>query len=121
MVVKNGTGRNAEAPGYMVGGKTGTADKVVKGIYSKTDVISSFIGVFPMNSPRYLVLVQLDEPKGIKESHYYRTGGWTAAPVVGQVISKVAPLLGIPPIETKSNSIINVSSPSTERQKITMN
>jgi cell division protein FtsI (penicillin-binding protein 3) len=121
MVVKNGTGRNAEAPGYMVGGKTGTADKVVDGIYSKTDVVSSFIGVFPMNSPRYLVLVQLDEPKGIKESHYYRTGGWTAAPVVGQVISKVAPLLGIPPIETKSNSIINVSSPSTERQKITMN
>ena len=73
-----------------------------------------------MNAPRYIILVQLDEPKGIKESHGYRTGGWTAAPVVGQVISKVAPLLNITPIDNKLSSIINVSSPGPERQKRTM-
>tara|TARA_Y100000994_G_scaffold244978_1_gene245792 strand:+ start:847 stop:2544 length:1698 start_codon:yes stop_codon:yes gene_type:complete len=120
MVVENGTGRNAEAPGYMVGGKTGTADKQGDGGYKTAKVISSFIGVFPMNAPRYIILVQLDEPKGIKESHGYRTGGWTAAPVVGQVISKVAPLLNITPIDNKLSSIINVSSPGPERQKRTM-
>jgi len=120
MVVENGTGRNAEAPGYMVGGKTGTADKSGDGGYKTNNVISSFIGAFPMNAPRYIILVQLDEPKGIKESHGYRTGGWTAAPVVGQVISKVAPLLNITPIDNKLSPIINVSSPSPERQKRTM-
>ena len=120
MVVENGTGRNAEAPGYMVGGKTGTADKSGDGGYKTNNVISSFIGAFPMNAPRYIILVQLDEPKGIKESHGYRTGGWTAAPVVGQVISKVAPLLGITPINNKSNSIINVSSSGVEIKKRTM-
>jgi cell division protein FtsI (penicillin-binding protein 3) len=99
LVVENGTGRNADAPGYLVGGKTGTAEKPGKGGYKRKALISSFIGVFPMNAPRYVVMAQLDEPKGIKESYGFATGGWTAAPVVGEVISQVAPLLGIAPID----------------------
>lgn len=99
LVVENGTGRNADAPGYLVGGKTGTAEKPGKGGYKRKALISSFIGVFPMNAPRYVVMAQLDEPKGIKESYGYATGGWTAAPVVGKVISQVAPLLGLAPID----------------------
>jgi len=105
LVVENGTGRNADAPGYLVGGKTGTADKQVDGRYKSNALISSFIGAFPMNAPRYVVMVHLDEPKGIKESYGYATAGWTAAPVVGRVISQIAPLFGIAPVDESAPEI----------------
>jgi cell division protein FtsI (penicillin-binding protein 3) len=105
LVVENGTGRNADAPGYLVGGKTGTADKQVDGRYKSNALISSFIGAFPMNAPRYVVMVHLDEPKGIKESYGYATAGWTAAPVVGRVISQIAPLFGIVPVDESAPEI----------------
>ncbi|MHA1566622.1 MAG: peptidoglycan D,D-transpeptidase FtsI family protein [Alphaproteobacteria bacterium] len=105
LVVEDGTGRNAAAPGYVVGGKTGTADKPLDGRYAKKAVISSFAAVFPANAPRYVVVVMLDEPKGIKESFGFATAGWTAAPVVAQVITQAAPILGVSPVDEEATEI----------------
>ncbi len=92
-----GSGGKAEAPGYLVGGKTGTAEKTTGRRYSTNANFSSFMGAFPMNNPRYMVFVMLDEPQGNASTHGYRTGGWTAAPVVGRVISQMGPLYAMPP------------------------
>jgi cell division protein FtsI (penicillin-binding protein 3) len=97
LVVTKGTGKKADAPGYRVGGKTGTAEKVVGGRYSKTLVITSFAGVFPMDEPRYAMVVMLDEPKGTAETFGFRTAGWNAAPIFGKVVSRIAPMLGVRP------------------------
>jgi len=105
LVVENGTGRNAAAEGYLVGGKTGTADKPKRGGYSQRSLISSFVGAFPMTEPRYVVLATLDEPQGNKRTHGYATGGWVAAPVVKRVIERAAPLLGVQPIDEKSPAV----------------
>ena len=96
-VVESGTGKNADVPGYDVGGKTGTAEKAVRGGYAKKSVLSSFIADFPTNDPRYCVLVMVDEPQGTKESHGFITGGWTAAPAVKRIIAAIAPLTGMEP------------------------
>jgi cell division protein FtsI (penicillin-binding protein 3) len=95
LVVTEGTGSKADVPGYEVGGKTGTAEKPVNGSYARHRLISSFAGVFPMSQPQYLVFVMIDEPKGTKASFGFATGGWTAAPAVGRVVSRIAPLLGV--------------------------
>lgn len=97
LVVTGGTGRKAEAPGYLIGGKTGTADKLTNGGYVSGAKISSFVGAFPINDPRYVVLALVDEPKGNKRTFNYATGGWVAAPVVGQVVERMAPMVGIAP------------------------
>ena len=96
-VVRDGTGKAANIEGYLVGGKTGTAEKQVAGRYDKDALISSFVGVFPMTEPRFVVLVVVDEPKGTKESFGYATGGWVAAPAVGRVIARMGPLFGLAP------------------------
>src|SRR5690606_19796254 len=75
LTVAGGTGGKAYAEGYDVGGKTGTAEKNVRGRYVKDKVIASFLGVFPMESPRYVVLAMVDEPHGIPETRGYVTGG----------------------------------------------
>lgn len=93
-----GTGKQADVPGYEVAGKTGTADKQQAGRYRKDSRISSFVGIFPASQPRYLVFVMLDEPKGIKETFNFATAGWTAAPTAGSVIRRIAPMLGVAPI-----------------------
>ena len=95
-VVSEGTGRKAAVPGYLVGGKTGTAEKAIGGRYKRDSMITSFVGVFPIDRPRYAVLTLLDEPKGTKETFGFATAGWTAAPVAGTVIERIAPFLGIP-------------------------
>ena len=97
LAVQNGTGRLADAPGYLVGGKTGTADKLNGRRYTGDARIASFVGAFPMDRPRYVVFAMLDEPKGTKATHGYATGGWVAAPVVRRVIERMGPLLGIQP------------------------
>jgi cell division protein FtsI (penicillin-binding protein 3) len=99
LVVMKGTAKSAEVSGYMVGGKTGTADKNVGGHYSKDARLASFIGVFPANAPRYIVFALLDDPKGNAKTYGFATGGWTAAPAVGRVISQIGPLLDLPPID----------------------
>jgi len=87
----------AEAGGYYPGGKTGTAEKVINGRYSKTKLLTTFTGVFPMDDPRYLVLVMLDEPQAVQGTYGFATAGWNASPTTGKIISRVAPLLGIMP------------------------
>ena len=96
-VVESGTGKYADVPGYEVGGKTGTAEKAVRGGYAKKSVLSSFIADFPTSDPRYVVLVMIDEPQGTQESHGAITGGWTAAPAVRRIIAAIAPLTGMEP------------------------
>ncbi len=105
LVVKSGTGRKASADGYIVGGKTGTADKAKRGGYSRRALISSFVGAFPMTEPRYVVLATLDEPQGNKNTHGYATGGWVAAPVVRRVIERAAPLLRVHPSDEQSPAV----------------
>ena len=95
-VVSEGTGKKAAVPGYLVGGKTGTAEKAIGGRYKSDSMITSFVGVFPIDRPRYAVLTLLDEPKGTKETFGFATAGWTAAPVAATVIERIAPILGIP-------------------------
>lgn len=99
LVVESGTGRSADVPGYLVGGKTGTAEKLNGRRYSQDARIASFVGAFPMSDPRYVILVMVDEPKPNASSYGYATGGWVAAPAVGRVIQRMAPLLGIEPVE----------------------
>lgn len=116
LVVETGTGRNADAKGYLVGGKTGTAEKQVNGSYKRNALISSFVGVYPVTAPRFVVFAMLDEPKGIKESYGYATGGWTAAPVVKGVVARMAPLFGIAPLDESAPDIrhaININAQPT--------
>ena len=105
LVVEHGTGTMATAPGYVVGGKTGTAEKVTGRHYAERKLLSSFVGVFPINDPKYLVLVMVDEPHPNKQSHGYATGGWTAAPATSRIIQRIAPLLGIEPVDESSPEI----------------
>jgi cell division protein FtsI (penicillin-binding protein 3) len=97
LVVTKGTGKKADAPGYRVGGKTGTAEKPVAGGYSKTLVVTSFAGVFPMDEPRYAMVVMLDEPQPTKDTYGYRTAGWNAAPTFSRTVARIAPMLGVRP------------------------
>ncbi len=122
LVVKNGTGRNAAAPGYLVGGKTGTAEKVSGRGYKKKALISSFVAAFPMHKPRYVVLAMLDEAKGTKETFGYATGGWVAAPVVGAVVRRIAPVLGMRPIKetdpVRETLSIEISGKSARERRV---
>ncbi len=100
-----GSGSNASVPGYVVGGKTGTAEKASAGRYKRKSLISSFVGVFPMHAPRYAIYIVLDEPKGTKETFGFATGGWVAAPVVAAVVKRMAPVLGISPTSDEAPEI----------------
>lgn len=111
LAVTDGTGSTADVPGYRVGGKTGTAEKNAAGSkgYDKKRRISSFVAAFPMDEPRYVVFVMVDEPKGTDASYGYATGGWVAAPAAGRVIAKMAPLLGIEPVHDGRKADMAVS------------
>jgi cell division protein FtsI (penicillin-binding protein 3) len=95
--VLKGTGKRANAEGYRVGGKTGTADKVVGRHYSKTAVLTSFLSTFPTDAPEYLVLVMLDEPQRVAASSNQATAGTNAAPTAGKIIERIGPILGVAP------------------------
>ncbi len=97
MIVVDGTGNQADAVGYRVGGKTGSAEKPGVGGYSRNLVVSTFAAAFPMDNPRYVVLAMLDEPQGTEASSFQRTAGFTAAPVVRKTITRIGPLMGIIP------------------------
>jgi cell division protein FtsI (penicillin-binding protein 3) len=98
LVVESGTGKSANVEGYLVGGKTGTAEKQKGRYYTANARLASFVAAFPMNAPRYAILIMIDEPKPNAKSYGYATGGWVAAPAVGRVVQRMAPLLGIEPI-----------------------
>jgi cell division protein FtsI (penicillin-binding protein 3) len=104
LVVTDGTGKSANAAGFRVGGKTGTADKAEAGGYNRGARVSTFAGAFPMDDPKYVVVAMLDDPKGTADTYGFATAGWTAAPVVGRVVSRVGPLLGVIPDEKKDVS-----------------
>jgi cell division protein FtsI (penicillin-binding protein 3) len=103
-VVTDGSGKRADVPGYDVGGKTGSAQVPgPHGRYIPHALRTSFYGVFPVHNPRYVVFILLDQPHGTKETGGFALAGWTAAPTVGRVIQRIAPLLGVPniPVPTK--------------------
>jgi len=97
LVVEHGTGKSADAPGYIVAGKTGTAEKNTGGAYRPDAKMASFVATFPANDPQYVILIMVDEPKGTKATYGYATGGWVAAPAVGRVVQRMAPLFGMVP------------------------
>ncbi|MGJ8604253.1 MAG: peptidoglycan D,D-transpeptidase FtsI family protein [Marivita sp.] len=113
-VVTEGTASFGEVPGYFVGGKTGTADKPKArgGGYYEDKVINTFASVFPINDPKYVLIVTLDEPVETSGTKPRRTAGWTAVPVAAEMIRRVAPLLGLrPEVETRHlGGIINASN-----------
>ncbi|MBN9600354.1 MAG: penicillin-binding protein 2 [Afipia sp.] len=92
-----GTARKADVKGYYIGGKTGTAEKVINGRYAKKKVLNGFTAILPADNPRYQLLVMLDEPQPLPETHGFITSGWNAVPTGGKVIARIAPLLGIAP------------------------
>jgi cell division protein FtsI (penicillin-binding protein 3) len=97
LVVTDGYGKSAEVPGYYVGGKTGTAEKVGAHGYRKHTNVAAFMSVFPMNAPRFAVYMMLDEPHADASTHGYATAGWVAAPAAGRVIARIGPMLGLLP------------------------
>ncbi len=101
--VTEGTASKADVIGYRVGGKTGTAEKVVGGRYNPDKLLNSFIGAFPMDNPRYAIIVMLDEPKATPETYGFATAGWNAVPTAGKIIERIAPLLGVRPIFTEED------------------
>ena len=96
LVVAQGTGRKANLEGIAIGGKTGTAEKSIGGRYRRNKLISSFVGAFPIEDPRYVVMVMVDEPNGNKSSYGYATAGWVAAPAVKRIVQSMVSILGLP-------------------------
>ena len=97
MIVVDGTGKRADAEGYRVGGKTGSAEKAGIGGYNRSLLVSTFAAAFPMDNPRYVIVTMVDEPKGTAESSFQRTAGFTAAPIVQKTVTRIGPMLGIIP------------------------
>jgi cell division protein FtsI (penicillin-binding protein 3) len=95
--VLKGTGKRANAEGYRVGGKTGTAEKVVGRHYSTSALLTSFLATFPTDAPEYVVLVMLDEPQRVEASGNQATAGTNAAPTASKIIERIAPILGVAP------------------------
>ncbi len=94
--VEKGSGRRAEVPGFRVGGKTGTAEKVVNGRYSSSVRFNAFLSAFPIEDPEFVVLVVIDEPKPAEGQHS-ATAGLNAAPTVKAIIRRSAAILGVRP------------------------
>jgi cell division protein FtsI (penicillin-binding protein 3) len=106
--VKEGSGKRAEVEGYRVGGKTGTAEKVVGKRYSRDKRFNAFLAAFPIDDPRYVVLVIIDEPKP-EEGKGAATSGLNAAPMVSNIVRRSAAVLGVPPVFEDSASPVLVS------------
>lgn len=109
MIVVYGTGRKANAPGFRIGGKTGSAEKPGAGGYNKTSLVSTFAAAFPMDRPRYVVIAMLDEPKGTVASSFQRTAAWNAAPIVGRLVPRVGPMLGIAPDSSRDVDLTDLA------------
>lgn len=103
LVVKEGTARKADVKGYSIGGKTGTADKNINGRYEKNSRIATFVGAFPIDNPKYAILIMVDEPHPNKSSYGYATAGWVSAPAVARTVTSMGTLLGIKPDTTSTD------------------
>jgi cell division protein FtsI (penicillin-binding protein 3) len=108
LVVTDGTGRKADAPGYRVGGKTGTAEKLLNGHYTSSAVVTSFAGVFPMDEPRYVMVMMLDDPKPTAETYGFHTAAWNIGPAFGVTVSRIAPMLGVRPDKNREPNMAEV-------------
>lgn len=97
--VINGSGKNAAVDGILVGGKTGSAEKVSDKTYEKNKLRTTFLGAFPINEPKYILFLLLDEPEGIEETHGYATAGYNVAPTFSNIVTRIAPMLDIIPSE----------------------
>ena len=95
MIVVDGTGKKADAPGYRVGGKSVSAEKPGANGYRKSSLVATFAAAFPMDRPRYVIIAMLDEPKGTTATSGQRTAAWNTAPIVGRVVPRIGPLLGV--------------------------
>ena len=108
LVVTQGTGKKADAPGYRVGGKTGTAEKLLNGHYTSTAVVTSFAGVFPMDEPRYVMVMMLDDPKPTAETYGFHTAAWNVGPAFSKTVSRIAPMLGVHPDKNREPNMQEV-------------
>ena len=104
LVVTKGTGKKADAPGYRVGGKTGSAEKY----FNRSLLVTTFAGVFPMDEPRYVIVAMLDEPKATADTYGFRTAGWNVAPVISRTVSRIAPMLGVRPDKNREPNMAEV-------------
>ena len=111
-VVTDGTASFAEVPGYQIAGKTGTADKPKPtGGYYDDKVINTFASIFPIDNPKYVLIVTLDEPVETSGPKPRRTAGWTAVPVAAEMVRRIAPLLGLrPAVEPVNNAVLTLTS-----------
>ena len=114
VTTKEGTASLANIKGYEIGGKTGTAQKIIDGVYSNRK-INSFVSIFPTSKPKFVLAVMLDEPKNSKDYIYYyrdgsnikykgtpfNTAGWTTVEVTGQILEKIGPILATKYSEVK--------------------
>lgn len=106
-VVTDGTAKQANIQGYSIGGKTGTADKIAKGAYLDDKVLATFAAVFPANDPRYVLIVTLDEPDLRDGTRTQRSASRTTVPVVAEIITRLGPILGIPPESSEGETAHN--------------
>jgi cell division protein FtsI (penicillin-binding protein 3) len=109
MIVVDGTGRKADAPGFRIGGKTGSAEKPGAGGYRRSSLVSTFAAAFPMDRPRFVIIAMLDEPQGTAATSYQRTAAWNAAPIVGRVVPRIGPLVGVMPDDSRDVDITDLS------------
>ena len=92
-----GSAKKADIPGYFAGGKTGTADKIIHGHYSKDRVFTTFMSIVPSDKPKYLFLVLMDDPQAVEGTYGYHTAAWNSGETAGKIMERVAPLLNLPP------------------------
>ncbi len=117
LVVTNGTGRKANAAGYRVGGKTGTAEKIVNGRYQKGANVSTFAAVFPMDAPRYVIVAMVDDPRGSKTSFGFKTAGMVVAPAIGRLVQRIGPILGITPDDSREIDVSGLLASADDAPK----
>jgi cell division protein FtsI (penicillin-binding protein 3) len=108
-IVDVGTGKSANANGFRVGGKTGTAEQWDGHMWRKDLNVTTFAAAFPMDRPRYVVIATIDQPKATQATSFQRTAAWNAAPVVGRLVPRIGPLLGIMPDATRDIDISDIA------------
>jgi cell division protein FtsI (penicillin-binding protein 3) len=113
-VIVDGTAGLADVPEYAPIGKTATAEKPARGGYENDARITTFVGAFPGDRPRYVVLISLDEPRPVEGTHGYATAGWNAAPTFAAVTRRLAPVLGVMPVSRAGEIAALVRPPVME-------
>jgi cell division protein FtsI (penicillin-binding protein 3) len=117
LVVTNGTGRKANAPGYRVGGKTGTAEKIENGRYVRGANVSTFAAAFPMDAPRYVVVAMIDDPRGSKATFGFKTAGMVVAPAITRIVERIGPVLGVQPDASRDMDVTAMLGPLHDEAK----